>query len=264
MTAHDPVLRTEGVTMRFGGLTAVKDFTISVPEKSITGLIGPNGAGKTTIFNVITGFYSPTEGKVFFRGKDITGLPPHLVCREGISRTFQNIRLFSNETVIQNVMVGCHVRRKADWWMAPLNIPFFIREETAIRNKSMELLETLGLANLAEELSCSLPYGAQRRLEIARALATEPGFLLLDEPAAGMNPQESQELMALIKNIRDRFGLTILLIEHDMKVVMGVCEYIWVLDYGVKIAEGGPEAIQSDQKVIAAYLGEEYMHNAEN
>jgi len=264
MTSSAPILRTENVTMKFGGLTAVRDFTIDVPRGSIVGLIGPNGAGKTTVFNIVTGFYTPSEGRVLFDGRDITGLPPHMVCRAGISRTFQNIRLFSNETVLENVMIGCHVRRKAKWWMAPLGLPLFRREEKEIREKSMNLLETVGLAKFADENSASLPYGAQRRLEIARALATDPKFLLLDEPAAGMNPQESRELMQFIRNIRERFGITILLIEHDMKVVMGVCEYIWVLDYGVKIAEGGPEAIQSDQKVIVAYLGEEYVKYAEN
>ena len=264
MTNSAPILRTENVTMKFGGLTAVRDFTIDVPRGSIVGLIGPNGAGKTTVFNIVTGFYNPTEGRVLFDGQDITGLPPHMVCRAGISRTFQNIRLFSNETVLENVMIGCHVRRKAKWWMAPLGLPLFRREEEEIREKSMNLLETVGLAKYADENSASLPYGAQRRLEIARALATDPKFLLLDEPAAGMNPQESRELMQFIRNIRERFGITILLIEHDMKVVMGVCEYIWVLDYGVKIAEGDPDAIQSDKKVIVAYLGEEYVKYAEN
>lgn len=258
------ILRLDNVTMQFGGITAVKDLSMDIPERSITGLIGPNGAGKTTVFNVITGFYKATGGKVLFDGQDITGMEPHLVCRTGISRTFQNIRLFSNETVLENVMIGCHVRRKAKWWMAPLGFPSCAREEQAIRERSMELLRSLKLDHVAHEMSSSLPYGAQRRLEIARALATEPKFLLLDEPAAGMNPQESQELMALIREIRDTFDLTILLIEHDMKVVMGVCEYIWVLDYGVKISEGTPEEIQADQRVIVAYLGEEYVRYAEN
>ena len=264
MTTPAAILRTENLTMRFGGLTAVSNFTIDVPQGKIVGLIGPNGAGKTTVFNMVTGFYRPTEGRIFFDGQDITGLQPHMVCRAGISRTFQNIRLFSNETVLENVMIGCHVRRKSKWWMAPLGLPSFKAEEDSIRLKSMDLLHSVGLEHFADESSASLSYGAQRRLEIARALATDPKFLLLDEPAAGMNPQESQELMAFIRNIQKRFDLTILLIEHDMKVVMGVCEYIWVLDYGVKIAEGNPDAIQSDQKVIVAYLGEEYVKYAES
>ena len=264
MTAPEPILRTESLTMRFGGLTAVRDFSIDVPRGSIVGLIGPNGAGKTTVFNIITGFYKPTQGRVLFDGKDITSLPPYTVCREGISRTFQNIRLFTNETVLENVMIGCHVRRKAKWWMAPLGLPLFRKEEEEIREKSMKLLEAVGLAQLANENSGSLPYGAQRRLEIARALATDPKFLLLDEPAAGMNPYETRELMKFIQSIRERFGITILLIEHDMKVVMGVCEYIWVLDYGVRIAEGNPDEIQSNKKVIVAYLGEEYVKYVEN
>ncbi|HOO86864.1 MAG TPA: ABC transporter ATP-binding protein [Synergistales bacterium] len=264
MTTPASILRTENLTMRFGGLTAVGNFSIDVPQGKIVGLIGPNGAGKTTVFNMITGFYRPTEGRIFFDGQDITGFQPHMVCRSGISRTFQNIRLFTNETVLENVMIGCHVRRKSKWWMAPLGLPSFRAEEEAIREKSMDLLKSVGLEDFADEPSASLSYGAQRRLEIARALATDPKFLLLDEPAAGMNPQESQELMSFIRNIQKRFNLTILLIEHDMKVVMGVCEYIWVLDYGVKIAEGNPDAIQSDQKVIVAYLGEEYVKYVEN
>lgn len=262
MTA--PILSIDNVTMRFGGLTAVRDFSMDVSEGSIAGLIGPNGAGKTTVFNVITGFYKPAEGAVRFDGRDITGLAPHMVCRAGISRTFQNIRLFHNETVLENVMIGCHVRRKAGWWEAPLGLPRFRREEREIRDKSMDLLETLGLARFADERSGGLPYGAQRKLEIARALATDPKFLLLDEPAAGMNPPETRELMTFIRGIRERFGITILLIEHDMKVVMGVCEFIWVLDHGVRIAEGNPEDIQSNEKVIVAYLGEEYVKYAED
>ena len=262
MNERTPVLETRDVMIRFGGLTAVSNFNIAVPRGGIVGLIGPNGAGKTTCFNIITGFYKPTKGEVLLEGKPITGLPPYRVCEAGIARTFQNIRLFYNETVLQNVMIGGFVRQKSHWWMPPLMIPSCTREEKELRENAMALLESLGLDNVADEASNSLPYGAQRRLEIARALATKPKFLLLDEPAAGMNPQESQELMAFIKKIRTDFDLTILLIEHDMKVVMGVCEYIWVLDYGILIAEGNPEQIRSNPRVIEAYLGEEATQNA--
>lgn len=253
----DSILRTENVSMRFSGLTAVAGLNMSVRTGSISSLIGPNGAGKTTCFNIITGFYKPSEGAIFFKDKEITGNQPHQVCAAGIARTFQNIRLFAGGTVLQNVMTACWIRQKSPWWSAPFMLPMFVREEREIRDKSMTLLEAVGLGHLAREIATGLPYGAQRRLEIARALATEPQLLLLDEPAAGMNPYESRELMDFIRDIRDRFKLTILLIEHDMKVVMGVSEWIRVLDYGVTIAEGTPEEIRSNPKVIEAYLGRE-------
>ena len=258
MSAADNIIEVRDVTMRFGGLTAVSQLDIRIPRGGIVGLIGPNGAGKTTVFNVITGFYTPQEGKVFFEGRDITGVKPHRICAAGMARTFQNIRLFHNETALENVMIGRHVRRKSHWWSAVLGLA--AGEEAAIRARAAELLDRVGLAAHGDEKASALPYGAQRRLEIARALATDPTFLLLDEPAAGMNPQESMELMRFIRQIRDEFGLTILLIEHDMKVVMGVCEHIWVLEYGEIIADGAPEAIRANPRVIEAYLGEEVVH----
>ena len=257
------VIEVKDVIMRFGGVTAVDHLNMAIPKGSIVGLIGPNGAGKTTAFNVITGFYTPTEGDVFFNGKKITGVPPHKICGLGMARTFQNIRLFYNETALENVMIGRHVRRSGHWWGAMLGLPGTMKEEKEIRRKAEELLDRIGLSEYRDEPASSLPYGAQRRLEIARALATEPSFLLLDEPAAGMNPQESLELMNFIRQIRDEFNLTILLIEHDMKVVMGVCEHIWVLEYGKLIAEGDADAIRSNPRVIEAYLGED-VNNVED
>ena len=221
------------------------------------GLIGPNGAGKTSAFNVISGFYKPTSGTIKFLGKSVGGLSPDEVCKAGMSRTFQNIRLFGNETVLQNVMIGSRIRQKYSWWqtLAPFIFTDVIREDAAVRARALDLLAQLGLEEFAEEKASSLPYGAQRRLEIARALATKPEFLLLDEPAAGMNPQESDELMKFIRRLRDEFDLTILLIEHDMKVVMNVCDYIQVLDQGVHIAQGTPDEIKANPRVIEAYLG---------
>ena len=251
-----PILTAENVTMRFGGVTAVSDLSLKVDEGSIVGVIGPNGAGKTTLFNVLSGFYTPQEGDVRFAGKSIRGRKPFEIC---MARTFQNIRLSPHMSVLENVMVGCHVRRRCPWWMAPLGLPMYYKEEKAITDKARDLVEHLNLAEYMDEKAGSLPYGAQRRLEIARALATEPRLLLLDEPAAGMNPQESIELMHFIQAIRDHFDLTILLIEHDMKVVMGVCQYIWVMEYGALIAHGDPDAIRSNPEVIRAYLGEDVV-----
>lgn len=259
---EDALLLVDNVTMRFGGVTAVNGLEMAIPSGSIVGLIGPNGAGKTTAFNVISGFYTPQEGRVVFKGKNVTGLPPHRICATGMARTFQNIRLSQHLTSLENVMVGCHVRRKYPWWMAPLALPMFTREEEQLRAKAEALIERLSLTPYIHEKASSLPYGAQRRLEIARALATEPAFLLLDEPAAGMNPQESLELMRFIGHVREEFDLTILLIEHDMKVVMGVCQYIWVMEYGALIAEGTPLEIRRNPQVIKAYLGEDVVENA--
>ena len=253
----DTVLEVQDVKLRFGGLSAIDNLSFTIKHGQIMGLIGPNGAGKTSAFNVISGFYKPTSGTIKFLGKSIGGLSPDEVCKAGMSRTFQNIRLFGNETVLQNVMIGSRIRQKYSWWqtLAPFIFTDVIREDAAVRARALDLLAQLGLEEFAEEKASSLPYGAQRRLEIARALATKPEFLLLDEPAAGMNPQESDELMKFIRRLRDEFDLTILLIEHDMKVVMNVCDYIQVLDQGVHIAQGTPDEIKANPRVIEAYLG---------
>jgi len=243
--------------MKFGGLTAVSDFNLKLEQGKITALIGPNGAGKTTAFNVLTGVYTPTVGKVYFKDKDITGIRPDKITSLGIARTFQNIRLFNDLSVLDNVLIGNHLHLKSNIFEATFRLPKYNKEDKIVLENSLELLNKVGLYDCKDEKASSLPYGMQRRLEIARALATNPDLLLLDEPAAGMNPKESYDLTSFILSIRDEYKLTIFMIEHHMQVVMDISDKIYVFDYGITIAEGTPNQIQNDKRVIEAYLGVE-------
>lgn len=251
------ILKADYITIRFGGLTAVSDFYLNLEEGELVGLIGPNGAGKTTVFNMLTGVYKPTKGEIYFNNKEITRKRIDKITALGIARTFQNIRLFTNLSVLDNVMVGCHLRLKSSVLNAIFYLPQYSQEESYMREEAEQLLKEVNLENLKNNLAGGLPYGEQRKLEIARALATRPKLLLLDEPAAGMNPHETKDLMIFIQRIQEKFKLTIILIEHDMKVVMGICKRILVLDYGKTIAEGNPVEIQRNPEVIKAYLGVE-------